>query len=335
MRRLEPVTPGELLLEEFLKPMGISQYRLAKEIGVPAQRIGEIVAGRRAITADSDLRLCRFFGLSNGYWLRAQAAHDTEVAERTLRAKLATIRPWTQKAGEKPRATSRSSPAACALPCGSTFSLGQCLEARHLEVSLSGSGEDPGWATTPGCSTVGFLSANDLDGNSRHATRLGARPKGRHAIGEESRDERTEDHPGGRRRHVVRADHGQRRRAHASPWPAAAWCSTTSTPRGSSAPTSSRPSSTRSPVRRSCLDYSTDPAEALDGADFVPQQRRVRSLPLLAPGLRDPQPLRRPPDQRRERRARARCSTRCAASRTRWASARTSRSTARTRSSST
>jgi antitoxin HigA-1 len=108
MRRLKPVTPGELLLEEFLKPMGISQYRLAKEIGVPAQRIGEIVAGRRAITADSDLRLCRFFGLSNGYWLRAQAAHDTEVAERTLRAELATIRPWTQKASEKRRATSRS-----------------------------------------------------------------------------------------------------------------------------------------------------------------------------------------------------------------------------------
>lgn len=79
MRKLKPVTPGELLLEEFLKPMEISQYRLAKEIGVPAQRIGDIVAGKRTITADTDLRLCRFFGLSNGYWLRAQAAHDTEV----------------------------------------------------------------------------------------------------------------------------------------------------------------------------------------------------------------------------------------------------------------
>ena len=84
MRKLPPITPGELLLEEFLKPMGISQYRLAKEIGVPAQRIGEIVAGRRTITADTDLRLCRFFGLSNGYWLRAQAAHDTEVAQDAL-----------------------------------------------------------------------------------------------------------------------------------------------------------------------------------------------------------------------------------------------------------
>jgi len=79
MRKLKPVTPSELLLEEFLKPMGISQYRLAKEIGVPAQRIGDIVAGKRAITADTDLRLCRFFGLSNGYWLRAQVMHDTET----------------------------------------------------------------------------------------------------------------------------------------------------------------------------------------------------------------------------------------------------------------
>mgnify|MGYP003411756239 FL=1 len=94
MRKLPPVTPGEILLEEFLKPMGISQYRLAKEIAVPAQRIGEIVAGRRAVTADTDLRLCRFFGLSNGYWLRAQAAHDTEVAQGTLAATIARIQPW-------------------------------------------------------------------------------------------------------------------------------------------------------------------------------------------------------------------------------------------------
>src|SRR5437870_9818620 len=94
MRKLRPVTPGELLLEEFLKPMGISQYRLAKEIGVPAQRIGEIVAGKRAVTADTDLRLCRFFGLSNGYWLRAQAAHDTEEAERTLAKTQRKIKPW-------------------------------------------------------------------------------------------------------------------------------------------------------------------------------------------------------------------------------------------------
>ena len=93
--KLKPVSPGELLLEEFLLPMGITRYRLAKEIGVPAQRIGEIVAGRRAITTDTDLRLCRFFGLSNGYWLRAQAAHDTEVAEEALADQLAHIRPWS------------------------------------------------------------------------------------------------------------------------------------------------------------------------------------------------------------------------------------------------
>jgi antitoxin HigA-1 len=94
MPKLKPVPPGELLLEEFLHPMGISQYRLAKEIGVPPQRIGEIIAGRRAITADTDLRLCKFFGLSNGYWLRAQAAHDTEVAEDALAATLRRIKPW-------------------------------------------------------------------------------------------------------------------------------------------------------------------------------------------------------------------------------------------------
>ena len=101
MKKLQPVTPGELLLEEFLKPMGISQYRLAKEIGVPAQRISEIVLGKRKVTADTDLRLCRFFGLSNGYWLRAQAAHDSEVAAEEIGAALSRIRPWTQIVAEK------------------------------------------------------------------------------------------------------------------------------------------------------------------------------------------------------------------------------------------
>jgi addiction module HigA family antidote len=95
MGSLKPVTPGELLLHEFLLPMGITKYRLAKEIGVPAQRIGEIVAGRRTVTADTDLRLCRFFGLSNGFWLRAQNALDTEVAERKLAKELSRIKPWS------------------------------------------------------------------------------------------------------------------------------------------------------------------------------------------------------------------------------------------------
>ena len=76
---MEPVSPGELLREEFLEPMRLSQYRLAKETGVPAQRIGQLVLGRRRITVDTDLRLCRFFGLSDGYWLRAQAAYDLEA----------------------------------------------------------------------------------------------------------------------------------------------------------------------------------------------------------------------------------------------------------------
>jgi len=98
MRKLKPITPGELLREEFLVPMGLSHYRLAKEIGVPAQRIGQIVNGKRAITADTDLRLCRFFGLSNGYWLRAQAAYDTEVAEPVLSKTLAKIKPWSSTA---------------------------------------------------------------------------------------------------------------------------------------------------------------------------------------------------------------------------------------------
>jgi addiction module HigA family antidote len=98
MRNIQPISPGELLKEEFLEPMGISQYRLAKEIEVPAQRIGAIVSGKRSITADTDLRLCKFFGLSNGYWLRAQAAYDTEIAEDELADELSHIRPWREVA---------------------------------------------------------------------------------------------------------------------------------------------------------------------------------------------------------------------------------------------
>ena len=92
--KLAPVSPGEMLLEEFLKPMELSQYRLAKEIGVSQRRIGEIVAGKRAITADTDLRLCRFFGLSDGWWLRLQADYDTELAKDALAKTLAKIKPW-------------------------------------------------------------------------------------------------------------------------------------------------------------------------------------------------------------------------------------------------
>ena len=80
--------------------MGITQYRLAKEIAVPAQRIGAIISGKRSITADTDLRLCRFFGLSNGYWLRAQAAYDTEVAAEELSKEIAQIKPWKESKGQ-------------------------------------------------------------------------------------------------------------------------------------------------------------------------------------------------------------------------------------------
>ncbi|WP_040362073.1 MULTISPECIES: HigA family addiction module antitoxin [Collinsella] len=95
---IDPVSPGELLKEEFLVPMGISQYRLAKETGIPAQRIGQIVLGRRSVTADTDLRLCRFFGLTDGYWLRAQAAYDTQLARRRLSDDLDKIVPWDSAA---------------------------------------------------------------------------------------------------------------------------------------------------------------------------------------------------------------------------------------------
>jgi antitoxin HigA-1 len=85
MRTVAPVSPGEMLEEEFLEPLGLSKYRLAKDIGVPAQRIGDIVAGKRSITADTDLRLCRYFGLSDGWWLRGQASYDTAIAKDAMR----------------------------------------------------------------------------------------------------------------------------------------------------------------------------------------------------------------------------------------------------------
>ena len=84
MRKIPPVSPGEMLDEEFLKPLGLTKYRLAKDIGVPAQRIGDIVAWKRSITADTDLRLCRYFGLSDGWWLRGQASYDTAIARESM-----------------------------------------------------------------------------------------------------------------------------------------------------------------------------------------------------------------------------------------------------------
>jgi antitoxin HigA-1 len=94
-KRISPTSPGEMLRDEFLKPMGLTNYRLAKEIDVPAQRIGDIIAGKRGITADTDLRLCRFFGLTDGWWLRLQGDYDTRLARMTLARKLAKIKPWS------------------------------------------------------------------------------------------------------------------------------------------------------------------------------------------------------------------------------------------------
>ena len=91
---IAPVSPGEMLEEEFLVPLGMSKYRLAKSIGVPAQRIGDIISGKRGITADTDLRLCRFFGLSDGWWLRCQVRFDTEIARGKMADTLAKIKPW-------------------------------------------------------------------------------------------------------------------------------------------------------------------------------------------------------------------------------------------------
>lgn len=98
MRKIAPVSPGEMLEEEFLKPLEMTKYRLAKEIGVPPQRIGDIISGKRGITADTDLRLCRFFNLSDGWWLRLQAKYDTVMAKDSLAEVLKNIRPLDRMA---------------------------------------------------------------------------------------------------------------------------------------------------------------------------------------------------------------------------------------------
>ncbi|MDR0996032.1 MAG: HigA family addiction module antidote protein [Zoogloeaceae bacterium] len=91
MRKLRNIHPGEVLEEEFLKPMGLSHYRLAKELGVPKTRIGAICAGKRAITADTALRLGAFFGTDEKFWLGLQADYDTEEASEAIKDQLAKI----------------------------------------------------------------------------------------------------------------------------------------------------------------------------------------------------------------------------------------------------
>ena len=87
-RKIKPIHPGEILLEEFLKPMEISQYRLAHSISVPPRRINEIVLGKRAITADTALRLSMYFGLSDRYWINLQSWYDLEIEKDRLGARL-------------------------------------------------------------------------------------------------------------------------------------------------------------------------------------------------------------------------------------------------------
>ena len=93
MRKVPYPKPGDILLHEFLEPMGISAYRLAKDIGVPQMRVSQIIAGKRAITVDTGLRLSRYFGLHDGFWTGLQLDHDAAVAKDALTDVLANITP--------------------------------------------------------------------------------------------------------------------------------------------------------------------------------------------------------------------------------------------------
>lgn len=92
-RDFAPIHPGEVLLHDFMEPMGLSQYRVAKEISVPPRRINEIVHGLRGITADTALRLSRYFGLTDQYWLNLQSLYDLQVAKEQLQDTLDSIEP--------------------------------------------------------------------------------------------------------------------------------------------------------------------------------------------------------------------------------------------------
>ena len=91
-------TPGEVLLLEFIEPMGLTQNGLARAIGVPLRRINELVLGKRSITADTDLRLARYFGVSEGLWLGLQADHDLRQRRQKIEADLARITPYRRTA---------------------------------------------------------------------------------------------------------------------------------------------------------------------------------------------------------------------------------------------
>lgn len=98
-RDFPPIHPGEILVSEFLEPMGITQYRLAKDIGVTPRRINEIVHGRRSISADTALRLSRFFGMEAQFWLNLQSRYDMEIAREELHEKIVKeVRPFSRAA---------------------------------------------------------------------------------------------------------------------------------------------------------------------------------------------------------------------------------------------
>jgi addiction module HigA family antidote len=102
---ITPIHPGEILLEEYLIPLGISQYRLAKETEVPPRRINEIVHGKRAITADTSLRLAKFFGTSEQFWLNLQTRHDLELERDRLAGTLGRIHLYQALAAKSPGRT--------------------------------------------------------------------------------------------------------------------------------------------------------------------------------------------------------------------------------------
>ena len=93
MKTLDPIHPGEVLKEDFLLPLGLSEYRVAKDIGVPPRRINEIVKGQRAITVDTALRLARYFKWPADVWLNLQAHHDQQIVKEKLAGELEKIRP--------------------------------------------------------------------------------------------------------------------------------------------------------------------------------------------------------------------------------------------------
>ena len=98
-RKMAPIHPGEILLDEFLKPMGVSQYRLAKETSMPPRRVNEIVQGKRSITANTALRLARYFGTTDRFWLNLQARYDLEIEKDRLGTRLAKEVEVLRKAG--------------------------------------------------------------------------------------------------------------------------------------------------------------------------------------------------------------------------------------------